>query len=222
MADTQHKVYVITGAAGSGKTSVANYLRRQYHMMKVITHTTRQPRPGEQNGVDYFFETPASMDKLHLLERVEYDHHLYGSSLEGLERGWNDDRDDVIVLDTAGAITYQQQLGDRVVVIFLTVSNVRTLSKRLYSRGDRTAAIHSRLHSAEYQRDLSLPTELKGHAHVIVNDNWEQTQQKLDQLIKNQQVKNNGCSRKSKDDGTGTRYALDAAARAINHHSAIK
>lgn len=187
MAKGQHKVYVITGAAGTGKTSVANYLRHRYHMMKVITHTTRQPRPGEQNGVDYFFETPSSMDKLHLLERVEYDHHLYGSSMEGLQRGWNDDRDDVIVLDTAGAITYEQQLGDQVVVIFLTVSNVRVLSKRLYARGDRQAAIHSRLHSAEYQRDLTLPVALVGKAHVIVNDNWEATQGKLDQLISDQQ-----------------------------------
>ncbi|WP_057741697.1 guanylate kinase [Limosilactobacillus secaliphilus] len=187
MAGIEHKVYVITGAAGTGKTSVANYLRKQYHMMKVITHTTRQPRPGEQNGVDYFFETPTSMNKLHLLEKVEYDHHLYGSSMEGLQRGWQDGRDDVIVLDTAGAITYEQQLGTKVVVIFLTVSNVRVLSRRLYSRGDRQAAIHSRLHSAEYQRDLTLPDELAGKAHVIVNDDWQVTREKIDQLMAAQQ-----------------------------------
>lgn len=187
MAAKEHKVYVITGAAGTGKTSVANYLRSKYHMMKVITHTTRQPRPGEQNGVDYFFETPASMDRLHLLERVEYDHYLYGSSVEGLQRGWNAGQDDVIVLDTAGAITYEQQLGNRVIVIFLTVSNVRVLSKRLHSRGDHKAAIRSRLHSSEYQRDLSLPAELVGKAHVIVNDDWNQTQVKVDQLVYNSQ-----------------------------------
>ena len=48
-------VFIVTGAAGSGKTTVANYLQDHYGMHRVITHTTRLPRPGEQDGVDYNF-----------------------------------------------------------------------------------------------------------------------------------------------------------------------
>ena len=60
------KVFVIAGAAGSGKTTVAKYLHDRYKMERVITHTTRASRPNERDGVDYHFETPATMNKLHL------------------------------------------------------------------------------------------------------------------------------------------------------------
>lgn len=177
------RVFVITGAAGTGKTSVAKWLQKKYGMVKVITHTTRQPRKGERNGVDYYFETPASMDKLHLLEKVQYDGHTYGSSKEALQAVWQQGKDAVIVLDTAGAITYQRCLGQKAQIIFLTVSHQRTLSRRLAGRGDLAQAIHSRLHSREYQRDLELPAALKGRAVVIKNDRWKNTTARLGQLL---------------------------------------
>lgn len=178
------KVFVITGATGSGKTTVARYLKKKYDMFKVITHTTRTPRSNEQNGVDYYFENRDSMQKLHLLEKVEYDHHWYGSSLEGLKQGWQNHQFDVIVLDTKGAITYKEKLGDQAVIIFLTVSHLKKLAERLKARGDLKKAITSRLNSAEYERDLTLPPELKGRAHVIVNDRWKETTAKLDQILR--------------------------------------
>ncbi|WP_432226538.1 guanylate kinase [Limosilactobacillus fermentum] len=183
MAGTTKPVFVITGAAGSGKTTVAKYLKETYQMAKVITHTTRAPRPGEVDGVDYYFESPTSIKDRHLLERVEYDGHLYGSSYEGLEAGWAKYPADVIVLDTAGALTYHQALGDQAVVIFLTVSHPQTLAKRIKERGDQLDAVKSRLTSNEYRRDQSLPDYLKGIAHVIVNDDWAQTTQSLDALV---------------------------------------
>ena len=179
------RVFVITGAAGTGKTSVAKWLNKKYGLEKVVTHTTRPPRQGERNGVDYYFESPDSMRRLHLLEKVQYDGHTYGSSKEALEKVWAKGKDAVIVLDTAGAITYQQKLGDQVQVIFLTVSHQRTLSRRLAGRGDLKQAIKSRLRSREYQRDLALPVALKGHAFVIVNDRWKDTIAKLDYLMTN-------------------------------------
>lgn len=176
-------VYVITGAAGAGKTTVANYLQEKYGMHRVITHTTRSPRPGEKDGVDYHFETPATMKRLHLLEQVEYDQSQYGSSVEGLEEGWAAGVDDVIVLDTKGALTYHQQLGERAVVIFLTVTHMAALAKRMTLRGDKLAAIRSRVKSKEYRRDLALPDKLTGIAHVIVNDQWRKTKKQVDAVV---------------------------------------
>lgn len=176
-------VYVICGAAGSGKTTVATYLRQHFNMHRVITHTTRQPRPNERDGVDYHFETSASMAKLHLLESVTYDQAQYGSSIEGLEEGWQQGQDDVIVLDTKGAITYCQQLGSQVTVIFLTVSKLSVLAMRMARRGDIKSAITSRLQSPEYHRDLHLPKGLQGVAKVVVNDNWTVTKQQLSQIV---------------------------------------
>lgn len=176
-------VFIITGAAGSGKTTVANYLQAHYDMHRVITHTTRLPRPGELDGKDYHFETPYSLKKLHLLEKVTYDQFQYGSSLEGLEEGWKQGKNDVIVLDTAGAITYHRRLGAQAVIIFLTVTHMASLAKRMTLRGDKISAIRSRLHSQEYHRDLALPIALKGIAHVVINDQWKNTMKQVDGIV---------------------------------------
>lgn len=178
------KVFVIVGAAGSGKTTVAKYLHDHYKMERVITHTTREPRANERDGIDYHFETTESMKKLHLLESVEYDHHLYGSSQESLEEGWRNGHDDVIVLDSKGAATYHEKLGDQAVIIFLTVSHVRALTARMIKRGDKLSAVHSRLKSTEFHRDLHLPAELQGIAKVVVNDSWPQTMKQLQTIVK--------------------------------------
>ena len=178
---TKDHVFVICGAAGSGKTTVAGYLQKHFGMHRVITHTTRAPRPGERDGVDYHFEDDTSMDQLHLLESVTYDQARYGSSMEGLEEGWQQGHADVIVLDTKGALTYHQALGDRVTIIFLTVSKLDVLVRRMAGRGDQQGAIQSK--SREYQRDLHLPHYLDHIAHVIVNDDWIQTAEQLDDLL---------------------------------------
>ncbi len=177
------RVFVITGATGTGKTTVSDYLRDYYHMPKVITHTTRPSRKGEMNGVDYYFEDDASFDQNHYLEQVEYSGYRYGSSHEGLDRGFEANPYITIVLDTKGAITYAQELGDEAVIIFLTVSQDEDLITRMTNRGDGTTMLKRRVDSPEYRRDLTLPDELTNVAHVIVNDDLESTKLKIDTLV---------------------------------------
>ena len=57
-----NKVFVITGATGVGKTTIARYLQENYRMPRVITHTTRRPREREVNGIAYYFETDDSFE----------------------------------------------------------------------------------------------------------------------------------------------------------------
>lgn len=172
------QVVVISGAPGTGKTTVRNYLTKEYGMQKVLTHTTRPKRTGEQEGVDYYFETDATFFENHFLEHVEYDGKKYGSSLEGLQKAWQKHDWAVIVLDTAGAISYLQQLPQQTLVLYLTSSQTQQ-AVRLAQRGDTSALIKQRLASQEAQRDLHLPQQLQGHACVIRNNDWEQTKQAL-------------------------------------------
>lgn len=110
------KLIVITGPAGSGKTSLRDYVIDKYHAAKVITHTTRAPRYGEQNGIDYYFENNESFNQLHLLEHVEYSNAKYGSSMEGINEAWSKNDLAIIVLDTLGASTYKEKLGNQAII----------------------------------------------------------------------------------------------------------
>ena len=184
-----NKVLVITGATGTGKTTVQDYLVRQYPVTKVITHTTRPPRQGEVNGRDYYFETDQSFPKNHYLESVFYSGYHYGSSREGLAAGFEREPFVAIVLDTKGAITYAQELGDQAVIIFLTVSQPDDLLTRVTQRGDDREMLRQRFASPEYRRDLTMPLALRGKAIQLNNDNWQQTQIKLDALMNRLQAK---------------------------------
>ena len=145
-----HKLIVITGATGTGKTTVSAYLRDNYRIHRVMTHTTRPPRTGEQNGVDYYFETPASFATKHFIEKVTYAGYEYGSSHESLEKNWAKHPFLSIVLDTKGAITYVRELPKEVVVLFLTIDDPTVLKDRLLGRGDEPNMVAARLKSPEY------------------------------------------------------------------------
>ncbi|HIW71675.1 MAG TPA: guanylate kinase [Candidatus Levilactobacillus faecigallinarum] len=177
------KVIVITGATGTGKTTVQNYLASHYPVTRIVTHTTRPPRDGEINGQDYYFETDDSFKQNHYLESVVYSGYHYGSSREGIADGFKRAPFPAIVLDTKGAITYAQKLGDQVVVLFLTVSDPTELMTRVTERGDSSVMLKQRFASPEYRRDLTMPLALQGRALQLNNDHWDQTQIKLDELM---------------------------------------
>ncbi|WP_419154514.1 guanylate kinase [Weissella bombi] len=178
------KIFVLTGNTGTGKTTVANYLNEFYEIPQVITHTTRPPREGEIDQIDYYFESPESFLKNHYLESVAYANFQYGSSYEGLERAWEKSPLITIVLDTAGAKTYADKLGDEAVIIFLTVTKTDEILGRLSKRGDNLEEMRQRLESQEYQRDIQLPSSLQGIAHVVVNDDWQSTKMAIDNIVK--------------------------------------
>ncbi len=180
----KHKLIVITGATGTGKTTVSRYLEQQYHVQKVMTHTTRPRRNGEVDGIDYAFETPTSFATNHYIESVTYAGYQYGSSYESLFAAWQHAAFASIVLDTAGAITYAQTLGPAVATLFLTIEDPAVLRTRLLARGDAPEMVSQRLASAEYQRDLALPAVLAPSATVIANDDWGQAQVAIDRFMK--------------------------------------
>ena len=187
-----HKLIVITGATGTGKTTVSAYLRDNYRIHRVMTHTTRPPRTGEQNGVDYYFETPASFATKHFIEKVTYAGYEYGSSHESLEKNWAKHPFLSIVLDTKGAITYVRELPKEVVVLFLTIDDPTVLKDRLLGRGDEPNMVAARLKSPEYKRDLTLPDGLKPFATVIKNDRWDEARQQIDRFMKDLALKSCG------------------------------
>ena len=179
----ENKVIVLCGAPGSGKTTVRKYLTENFAIEPVLTHTTRPKRKGEHDGIDYWFETRETFFENHYLEYVEYDGNLYGSSYESLERAWQKAPVATIVLDTKGAETYLERIPEKTEVVYLCVTDEKVQRERMEQRGDDADKIRRRLASQEAKRDKHLPNKLVKHAHVIENDDWEETKVKIQTLL---------------------------------------
>lgn len=179
----EKQLLVITGATGSGKTTVSHWLTKMYQIPQVVTHTTRPKRHNEVDGVDYYFETEASLAQKHLIESVTYSGYQYGSSYEALDLAWDKSPLISLVVDTKGAQTYLETFGKQVTVLFLTVSEATALISRLEKRNDSPEAIQKRIASAEFKRDLMVSGPLHDQAQIIVNDDWQATQKTLMAII---------------------------------------
>lgn len=132
-------VVVISGLSGVGKDVVLKGMREQgYIFHRVVTVTTRSPRPGEVEGVDYRFvsedQYEAMMERGKLLEHAVVYGRRYGvperEIREPLDRG----RDAVLRIDVQGAKTIKEKMP-QAVLIFLTASSMEELKRRLIGRG---------------------------------------------------------------------------------------
>lgn len=133
---------ILLGASASGKTEAAKYLASHYGIQKAITHTTRAPRIGERNGVDYHFVSEEEFSKLQsengFVETTFYNGHHYGTSKAEVK----DDR--CVVVDPKGLASFQT-LRDPRIVSFLLVAEEKTRRARMSSRKDAPADIEKRI-----------------------------------------------------------------------------
>lgn len=173
------KLILIAGPSGAGKTTISDYLWQQYQIPRVITHTTRPKRQGEASN-SYYFESDESFAQLHLFEHVHYGAYQYGSSREALAKAWEKSDLASLIVDIQGAESYVEQLKEQVYFLYVTASSLEKLRERLLNRGDSVASINKRLQGKELNE---LSTKLKPFAHVLVNDDWQETVAKLQEII---------------------------------------
>lgn len=153
MSVRRAQLFVISAPSGAGKTSLIHALVSSTDSISVsVSHTTRDMRPGERNGVDYFFVDVPSYDKMvardEFLEHAHVFGNLYGTSRPGVDRALAAGCDVVLEIDWQGArrirILYPQA-----VTVFILPPSIAELRKRLESRGeDRLEVIERRMREA--------------------------------------------------------------------------
>ena len=133
---------ILVGASASGKTEVARALKREYGITKAVTHTTRSPRKGEKDGVDYFFVTEEGFESLKkrgmFVETTTYNEHHYGTSKRQI------DDDKVLIIDPNGLKSFLS-LNDKSIVAFNLTATKKTRILRMQERGDAQKDIDTRI-----------------------------------------------------------------------------
>jgi guanylate kinase len=186
-------LFVITAPSGAGKTSLIEALMREDPSLKLsISYTTRAPRPGEKNGVDYHFVDDATFLAMRgrgeFLESAEVHGYRYGTSkhviADALARG-----DDLILeIDWQGA-RQVRSLYPGCVGIFILPPSVQELERRMRSRAqDSDAVIRRRLDNAREELEHAGEFEYR-----IINKDFETARRELAEIIRKERAKAHGA-----------------------------
>ena len=177
-------LYIVSAPSGSGKTTLLQYLLRQFNDLKFsVSHTTRQPRAGEKNGVDYFFtdrETFLAMvDREEFLEWAEYQGQLYGTARSFVEGNLEAGKDVILDIDVQGARQVKKKM-QAAVSIFVLPPSFAELERRLRARRlESDDSIRRRLEIAKgeivFYRDYD---------YIIVNDVLENSILLLEAIVR--------------------------------------
>jgi guanylate kinase len=180
------KVFVITGPSGVGKgTLIEKLLERIPELELSVSATTREPRPGEEDGRDYHFLSESEFERRvgagDFLEHATYSGHRYGTLREVVESRLAEGRSVVLEIEVQGARQVRAAMPEAV-LIFIAPPDPSALRRRLEGRGtDSAEAIERRLRTAE----LELEAQVE-FPHVIVNDDVQKAASELERLVREQ------------------------------------
>ena len=181
---------VLSGPSGVGKGTVraAIFSKGEQKFVYSISATTRLPRTGEIDGVDYFFKTREEFEQMiqnkQLLEYAEYVGNYYGTPLEYVENTLATGKDVFLEIDVQGAIQVRELMPEGV-FIFLTPPDLNELESRIVNRGtDSDEVIAKRMKTAREELEL-----MKYYDYSVVNDTVDNAVQKIEAIIQTEHLR---------------------------------
>ena len=179
------KLFVLSGPSGVGKGTLREHaLNNIANLVYSISCTTRQPRPGETDGVEYRFITHEKfrqdISNNLFLEYAHVHNDYYGTLKADVEDALNSGLDVLLEIDVQGALQVREKMPESV-LIFIAPPSVQELERRLINRNTESQeVIRTRLHNA--LRELELQDK---YNYVIINDDLERASQELRNIIIN-------------------------------------
>jgi guanylate kinase len=187
-------VFVITGPSGVGKGTLIRGLLEQVPELELsVSATTRSPRPGERDGVDYHFLSPeefaAHVEAGDFVEHAKYSGNMYGTLRSELERRIGAGTPVVLEIEVQGARQVRRSIPEAAAV-FIAPPSLDGLRTRLVGRGtDTPEQVDERLATAECE--LEARPEF---AHVVVNDRLEDATAQLVEIVRGELPRDQGLT----------------------------
>ncbi|RYL92907.1 guanylate kinase [Sporolactobacillus sp. Y61] len=174
---------VLSGPSGVGKGTVCKALRnRGSRLQYSISVTTRAPREGEKDGVQYFFRTREQFKKMienhQLLEWAEYVGNYYGTPVDYVRKTLAEGQDVILEIEVQGALQVKKRFPDAL-FIFLAPPNLSELKKRIIGRGTESSdLIESRMSVARSEMEL-----MENYHYVVENDHVDRACDKIEAIV---------------------------------------
>ena len=174
---------VVSGFPGAGKGTLMKRLVEEYDGYSLsISATTREPRPGEEDGREYFFLSREQFEKRiadhALIEHAEYCGNYYGTPKDYVERELAAGRDVILEIEIQGALKIKEQYPDAL-LLFVSTPDAAELRRRLSGRGTETAeVIRKRLGRAAKEAE-----GIEAYDYIVINDDLETCVRELHGII---------------------------------------
>lgn len=164
-------IFVISGPAGCGKGTVVGKLREMMPNIGFsVSATTRPPRPGEIDGVNYHFITRGKFTELleagEVLEHTEYCGNMYGTLKSEAVRTLNEGRDIILEIEVEGALQIKSMMPDEAVAVMLIAPDPEELERRLRGRGTESDEVIKR----RLKRSVEEIGLAKNYDYVVINE----------------------------------------------------
>ncbi|MEJ6400570.1 guanylate kinase [Nicoliella lavandulae] len=183
---------VLSGPSGVGKGTVRKALFNEpdVDFQYSISMTTRQPREGEQNGVDYFFVSKEEFEEKikngEMLEYAKYVDNYYGTPLEYVNQTLDSGKDVFLEIEVNGAMQVRANSPEGVFV-FLTPPDLLELKNRLISRGtDEMDVINKRIQKAVGEIKM-----MRNYDYAVLNDQVENAVDNIKNIVRSERLKVN-------------------------------
>ena len=177
---------VVSGFSGAGKGTVMKRLLEKYDDYALsISVTTRNPRPGEEDGREYFFRKREEFEKLiqedALIEYAQYVENYYGTPKAYVEEQLAAGKDVILEIEIQGALKVKEKFPDTV-LMFVTPPSAEELKKRLVGRGtEEMSVIESRL-----SRAVEEAQGIEAYDYLVVNDDLDECVEEVHSIIRNE------------------------------------
>lgn len=178
---------MVSGFSGAGKGTIMKELLAKYEQNYAlsISATTRAPRPGERDGVEYFFKSREEFEKMiaagELIEYAQYVGNYYGTPKAYVGKQLEAGRDVILEIEIQGALKVREQFPDAL-LLFVTPPSADELKRRLIGRGTESMeVIENRL-----ARALEEAEGLEEYDYLVVNDVLEECVEEVHEIIRNE------------------------------------